>query len=358
MSVTINAHQLGRLIDQTAPHVADEYTEPLNGIRLDIDDTHLYAVATDRYTLAAARYRLGADKGGEAFARTIPAAYLAPLRAWVNSQKGHIYVEISTGVGRLVFTGPHTELRIPVTDSLEFPDWRGLFRTIAGQTTVEAPFPALDVQLLARFGKPRDILRVRVSQDRQAVLFVGEDFLGAQMPVRYSGIGPCKDETFDQARALWSDILGGDGEPVDMATGMPAEEPNGQYEVTKDIRETGENLLKQVMRSTRDMCGKAGTNDDEFLAHVMAGIHAWMAYRYLDALHTADPRLAAQVIADTAEELDSGELGEFAWDAAESAGFNPQKWANDYEAFLKKRDAGRASAGSDTPEPASAGADR
>ncbi|MFI8769517.1 hypothetical protein ACIGN6_32060 [Streptomyces sp. NPDC053792] len=44
------------------------------------------------------------------------------------------------------------------------------------------------------------------------------------------------------------------------------------------------------------------------------------------------PRLAAQIIAEVADELDSGEIGEFAYDAAITAGLDPQKWQDDLEA--------------------------
>lgn len=338
MTVTINAHQLGRLIDKTISHVGSEDIEPLNGIRLDVDSTFLYAVASDRYTLAVARYRLNAgEQGGEPFALLIPADYLRSLREWISTQIGHACITISTDENRLVFTSPHTELRIAVSPSLMFPDWRGLLRTMAEQTVDGEPFPALRSGFMQRWADASDILRVRVTADEKAVLVFGEDFIGAQMPSRYAGVGPVKDETFDSARDLWKDVLAAGAEGVDMATAMPEEEPGSRYECTKDVRETGEGILQQILRSTSDMFGKSSSNTDEFHAHIHAAVHAWMAYRYLDALHTADPRLAEAVVAETAEQLDSGEIGEWAWDTAEAAGHNPQQWHDDYEAHLKKQ---------------------
>lgn len=344
MSVTINAHQLGRLIDKTRSHIGSEFIEPLHGIRLEADTTHLYAVATDRYTIAAARYWLGASHDGQSVARTIPAPALQALREWLLNQPGHGAIEITTSQGRLEVGGPHGAMSIAVTDSLEFPDWRSLLNSIAAQATENAPFPALDSGYLGRWAASGDILRVRINADRKAVMVFGDDFIGAQMPARYAGIGPCTDETFEQAQALWADSLAAGKASVDMETGLPAEESRSRYEVTVDIRETGEELLRQTLRSGTDMLGKAVNNPDEFHAHATAGVHAWMAFRFLDALYTADPQMAASVVAETADQLDSGEIGEFAWDAAEKAGHDPQQWQDAYEAYLANRKANAGAA--------------
>jgi hypothetical protein len=339
VSVTINAHQLGRLLDKTSSHLYDdESNEQLNGIRLDIDARYLYAVTSDRYTLAAARYQLNhGDLNQEPWARTIPAQYLPSLREWTSAMKGASYITISTDEDRLVFAGPHTELRIAVSLGLAFPDWRGLLRTISEQTAEAETFPALNTETLAGWADSGHGIRVRITGDQKPVLVFAEDFIGAQMPARYAGVGPVTEETFESASSLWLWTLAAGAKGADMAADMPADDPNQCYEVTKDPRETGEELLKQTLHSCADMHGKSMSNPDEFHAHVSAGVHAWMAYRFLDALHTVDPRYAEQIIADTAEQLDSGEIGEFAWDAAEAAGHNPQQWHDEYTAYLKER---------------------
>lgn len=346
MSVTINAHQLGLLIDKTVGHIGGEYTAPLNGIRLDVDATHLHAVASDRYTLAVARYRLlHDDQGGQPFARLIPGEYLPSLREWISSQAGATYISISAEDHYVEFGGTHTELRIGVDPGLEYPDWRGLLRAITQHTVEGEPFPALSAGFMTRWAATGDNLRVRVTADQKAVLVFGEDFIGAQMPVRYTGVSPVKAETFDAVRRLWDQTLAAGAEGLDMATDMPDEDDWPRYEVTTDVYETGEALLQQVLRSNADVHNTPGrTNSPEFLAHITAGVHGWMAYRFLDALHTADPRFARAIVAEVAGELDSGEIGEFAWDAAKEAGHNPQQWHDEYEAHLKKREAEKAAA--------------
>ncbi|MFJ3507857.1 hypothetical protein [Streptomyces luteogriseus] len=335
MSVTINAHQLGRLIDKTINHMGSEYVEPLHGIRLDADAKYLYTVASDRYTLAAARYELNhGDKNQEPWARTIPAEYLRSLREWIQSMKGAGLITISTAKDRLIFEGPRTDLSIAVTTGLEFPDWRGLLRSMV-ETTVEGDlFPCLNSGYLSRFNTG-DILRVRFTADQKPAVVFSEDFIGALMPARFAGVYPCKEETFESAHKSWLWTLAAGSTDASL-DGAAYEEERPLYDVTTDIRETGETLLQQALQSGWDMHGKSKEKPDEFLAHCLAAVNGWMAFRYLDALHNVDPRAAQAVVAEVADELDSGEIGEFAWDAATKAGFDPQKWHDDYEAHKQK----------------------
>ncbi|NUQ95181.1 MAG: hypothetical protein HOY79_01010 [Streptomyces sp.] len=335
MSVTINAHQLGRLIDKTISHMGSEYVEPLHGIRLDVDAKYVYAVASDRYTIAVARYELNhGDQQQEPWARTIPAEHLRSIREWIDTMKGAGLITISTAKDRLVFEGPQTDLSIAVSTSLEFPDWRGLLRKQVEQAVEGTTFPALNSGFLARFNNG-DVIRTRLTGDERPLLVFAEDFIGAQMPTRHAGIYPCKEESFEGVHKAWLWTLAAGSKDADMS-GAAYEEDRPRYEVTTDIRETGEMLLQQTLQSGWDMRGKSEEKPDEFLAHCLASVNGWMAFRYLDALYNVDPRAAAEVVAETAGELDSGEIGEFAWDAARKAGFKPDKWHDDYEAHLKK----------------------
>jgi hypothetical protein len=335
VSVTINAHQLKLLLDQTVDHIGSEHIEALHGIRLDVDAHYLYAVATDRYSLAVARYGLNhGDEDQAPWAVTVSAGRLRAVREWVDAIQGSGTITISTGKDRLFFEGPQTDLSIAVNTSIEFPDWRGLLRNMIEDSVDSEPFPALNSKMLANFNAA-NMLRVRMTGNEKPVLLFGQDFIGAQMPARYAGIYPAKDETFATAHQAWSWTLSAGS--TDASTDGPAyQEERPRYEVTTDIRETGEALLQQTLQSGWDMHGKSRTAPDEFHAHVAAAVNGWMAFRFLDALHNVDPQAAAGIVAEVAEELDSGEIGEFAWDAAEKAGFDPQKWHDDYEAFKRK----------------------
>ncbi|WP_159392941.1 hypothetical protein [Streptomyces cyaneogriseus] len=336
MSVTINAHQLGRLIDKTIGHMGSEYVEPLHGIRLDVDARYLYAVASDRHTIAVARYQLNhGDQQQEPWARTIPAGRLRSLREWIDSIKGAGLITISVADDRLTFEGPLTDLSIAVNTGMEFLDWRGLLRKHVEQAADGTTFPALDSGFLARFNTG-DVLRVRLTGDEKPLLVFAEDFLGAQMPARYAGVYPAKEESFEGAHKSWLWTLAA-GSPDATLDGAAFEEDRPRFEVTADIRETGEGLLREVLHSVTD--GHLADYDTQralWMAHIRIGVANWMAFRYLTALHNVDPRAAAAVVAEVAGELDSGEIGEFAWDAAEQAGFDPQQWHDEYEAHLKK----------------------
>ena len=343
MSITINAHQLGLLIDKTINHIGDEAIKPLHGIRLDVDGRYLYTVASDRYTLAVARYRLNhGDTAQEPWACTIPADSLRALREWTASRKGGINVTIQLNDAVVTFGSEQATFSVSVDRGLEFPDWRGLIRTITEYAAEDQPFPAFAGAMLARFGNAEDYFRVRVAADQKAALLVSEDFIGAVMPARFAGLGPVTVETLDKARDLWQWTLAAGGKGVDMETAMPEAEPPA-YEAPKTVRDAGGGLLQEVLNSTDDL--RAADYDAErdlWNANIRIGCAAWIAYRYLDALNQADPRLAQQTVADVAEELDAGEIAEWAWDKAESAGFNPEKWQSEHAAAMADWRAKRA----------------
>ncbi|WP_319111960.1 hypothetical protein [Streptomyces europaeiscabiei] len=337
MSVTINAHQLGRLIDKTANHMGSERVDVLHGIRFDVDACHLHAIASDRYTVAAARYGLMHDDlDQEPWAALLPAENVETVREWLRAMKGAEWIVLDLAEDRLVFKGDRTEINVLVNANLEFPDWRGLFRKLTENGIDGEPFPCLKSDYLARFATG-DILRVRHTADNKAALLFGEDFISAIMPARYAGLAPAEHESFATAFNAWHWTLAAGGTDVDMAD-LPKPEPT-RYEVTRDVEETAAGLLRGVLGSTSDSLNSDCFDDDReaWFAHIRAGVSDWRAYRYLDALAKADPRAAQAVVDDTADDLDSGELGEWAWDLAEESGFNPKKWQDDREARLAKQ---------------------
>ena len=125
---------------------------------------------------------------------------------------------------------------------------------------------------------------------------------------------------------------------IHRARRIEAQHFRSRFEAPRDIRETAANLLRGVLDSTSKAfdCDFDGDRD-AWYAHIRSGVSDWMAYRFLDALHQVDPRAAQQVVNDTAEQLDSGELGEWAWDMAEESGFEPKKWNEEQEARVAKQ---------------------
>ncbi|MFF8604077.1 hypothetical protein ACF065_33805 [Streptomyces sp. NPDC015232] len=332
MPVDLNAHQLARLIDRTADHIGDDTLPVINGVRIEADAEHLYAVATDRYTLAVARYRHhGLD--GEAFARTIPARALPALRRWLTDQPGGAAVTLTAADGKLRFVTAAGEMTLTTDDAQDYIGWRGLLRDVIAKTAEtgggQEDLPVLDARLLARFTTADTHLRVKTGPDRTATLLVGEEFLGAQMPARsrHMGFDADADDTLGGIRALWeAGLTDPDGH---VTVPMPA--PHRSHDAPRAAAGAAEALLRQTMASTRDLMAESDS-PRAVAAHAAAGAMAWAAYRYLDALHRADPRLAAQVITEVADELDDGALGEYAYDAAAEAGFDPQKWQDELDA--------------------------
>lgn len=94
--------------------------------------------------------------------------------------------------------------------------------------------------------------------------------------------------------------------------------------------EAAADLLRHVLRSTHVM-KSSGMEPQTLSAYALSGVMAWSAYCYLDALHAADPELAATVTADLAGQLDSGELTDLARDAAQAAGHDPETWTQEAE---------------------------
>ena len=81
---TINAHKLQRLIRQTRPHIDVDDTLPsINGIRFECDGIHIHALATDRFTFAAARAKVREET--DAWSVTIAEKDLNWLTAYTST---------------------------------------------------------------------------------------------------------------------------------------------------------------------------------------------------------------------------------------------------------------------------------
>lgn len=94
-------------------------------------------------------------------------------------------------------------------------------------------------------------------------------------------------------------------------------------------------LLEQVVCS--HTAARAATDVETSAAHTVTGIHAWLAYRLLIALHQADPHLLDRTVGSADEQIENGDHIEWAWDEAIAAGHDPQKWRDEHEARLKSQ---------------------
>ena len=334
---TINAHKLQRMIKQTLPHISpDESVPAINGIRFECDGIHIHALASDRYTFAAARTKVREET--DTWSITISEKTLTWLTPWLENHKGDTILNLSAGEDGLTITDDEGKLTFPAKD-YAFPKWQGLFRDALQDASTSGDLLSLDTKMLARWKHADTHLRVWQTMPEKPFLLVGDDFLGLQMPARYRGDAKDRPAVFSD----WSGSLGQGGKPAEI-TVPPA--PGA-------VAEMAESMLQQTLRSTSEMFGAdmdSLKGRGAFNAWVHSGIYAWSAYRLLEALKKADPDLAEATVRDLTEQLESGEIGEWAWDAAEEAGHNPQKWHDDYEAHKKKlaeKDAAETAAGAE-----------
>jgi hypothetical protein len=321
---TINANRLQRLIKQTRPHISPDDTLPaINGVRFECDGVHIHALATDRFSFAAARVKVREET--ETWSLTVDESDLDWFTAWLDTHEGDTILNLAAGDDGLTVTDDRGGLLVPAKDHM-FPKWQNLFRDALQDASTSGEMVGVDTKMLARWEKADTHLRVWQTTPEKPLLLVGENFLGLQMPARY----PYEEMNRAAVLSDWSGSLGQGGEPVEIA--VPP--------VPGAVAEMAEAMLHQTLNSTAEMFD-ADMNTEKgraaFNAWVHSGIYAWSAYRLLQALKKADPDLAETTVRDLKEQLDSGEIGEWAWDEAEQAGHNPQKWHDDYEAHLKKR---------------------
>lgn len=321
---TINAHKLQRLIRQTRPHISpDDTLPPINGIRFECDGVHIHALATDRFTFAAARAKVREET--DTWSATVAEKDLGWLTGWLETHKGDTILDLAASADGLTITDDHGKLVVPATNP-SFPKWQNLFRDTLQEASTSGDMVSVDTKMLARWKDADSHLRVWQTTPEKPLLLVGEDFLGLQMPARYSG------DDKDRAAVLsdWSSSLGKSSKPAEI-TVPPA--PGA-------VAEMAETMLQRTLLSNAEMFGAdmdSETGRAAFNAWVYSGIYAWSAYRLLQALKKADPDLAETTVRDLNEQLESGELGEWAWDEAEQAGHDPKGWQDEYNARLKKR---------------------
>ncbi|MGX1220405.1 hypothetical protein [Streptomyces ambofaciens] len=340
MSITsLTAYQLTELLRRVDPHVGRHSGYgSIEGVHLDYDGQHLHAVATDRYTLAVARER--AVGTAPAWKLTISAAEwtdsVTALRAWADSHPGQENIHLTAGTDGLTATSNRGKLVLPASAG-HFPEWRDLIRTALHHGPTESPWSGFQSRLLARWQDAGERITTWQSAYDKPVVVYATNFIGLQMPMR---IG---DEEGPEGRwESWKGSLGEAGPEVEQEETLHHWEAAALEEKEHLVESYTEDLLKQTLRSTTDIFSLATGDTGALTAYSLAGTQSWLAYRLLRALEKAAPDLLRQTLDDVTQQLESGEISEWAWDEAEQAGHNPQAWHDDYEAHLKKLAAERA----------------
>ncbi|WP_329117470.1 hypothetical protein [Streptomyces sp. NBC_01465] len=193
----------------------------LNGIYFEATGTHLYAVATDRHTLAVVKRPLeaGPEREWEAF---VTADALKSVRAFVRlNRREPIYLDYVRGMydDVLSVTAGRQTLAVPTLDDQELGSpWRSdnpkwLWRNVLTDALAGAPDLRQEAhfspRLLARWGTAggavgHEPLTVwAAGPNRPLVIACGTDFIGLHMPIRVDGsiVHPLKS-----IRADWADL--------------------------------------------------------------------------------------------------------------------------------------------------------
>jgi hypothetical protein len=324
-TTNLPAHQLAEAISQVMPHMAkpDCSTPILSSVHFDNDGTYLHAVATDRYTLAAARRRLRSCE--EEWTATVGAMHVTYLQSWAEAHSYRDTIELAITPGQMTAVSNMGRIVLPTMEGMHAP-WRALFNKHLERAAEIVDISGLDTQYLHRWAEAGRHLQIAQATPEAPYILSGLDFIGMQMPIRQiRGEAPSRAALATD----WAGSLGFANDP-DMDLPLPAVGDAGPTMT--------EELLKQVLISAHDLYDVVGGEDRAATAaHARAGAHAWIAHRLLQVLRVVDPRTTELALADITNELDAGDFSEIAFDDAEKLGHQPQEWIDSYIAKRQKR---------------------
>ncbi|NEA72783.1 hypothetical protein [Streptomyces sp. SID13588] len=202
------------LLKQVTPHISADTTLPvINGVRFEADATHLYAVATDRYTMVVTRRPVddGSAAGWSAF---VSAADLKAVRSFTTlTRRTPLFLDLSPGGQRLTFTAGALALAVPTVDLPLAVARRIAWRALIADAMRAVPNLTTEVDLnptfLGRWASAarNDPLTVWGADATKPLLIAcGDDFVGLQMPVQNPDAkSPSRQSALHD---LWADALG------------------------------------------------------------------------------------------------------------------------------------------------------
>lgn len=210
-------HDFPYLLEQVSDHMSADKTLPLmHGVYFEARGAFLYAVATDRYTLAVTRRRL--EQGpARPWSVLIGAQELKSLRAFARlNRRTPLMLERERDVWggeSLTVRAGGLRLEVPAVDGPLSEFWqRGTWRTLLADHIGQAPDMRREIRvnptMLARWGRARGVernepLTVWCSGPRKPlVVACGADFIGLQMPITSDDQAPGRSEVVDG----WSDL--------------------------------------------------------------------------------------------------------------------------------------------------------
>jgi hypothetical protein len=194
---SIATSELRRMLQQVEPHMADDVTLPvLNAVHLEAHRGYLFAVASDRYTLAVARNALlGAD---ETWRAMVPAADLPTVLAWLKASDETVEITVADLLPatelttELTLTGKGSAVKLTAELGTGFPQWRTIIHS-----TLVTPLQPVEVstwttKYFARWKHADKVLHAMWSGPKSPMVLTDREgsFIGMQMPVNEGDAAP------------------------------------------------------------------------------------------------------------------------------------------------------------------------
>lgn len=184
--ITIADRTLSRLVAQTKPHMGDgNDVEALQSIALDHDGTHLYAMATNRFTMGVARTQL-LKAIGEPWTAVVHRLQVPELAAAIRilDAKPINLERIGT---QLVLSGASgSRIAIELLQPDKQPlNWRKYLLPLLDEAAASSQMSMTPKFFGAWKNLPGPVQMWSVG-DARPTLILAADFIGMQMPVRTS----------------------------------------------------------------------------------------------------------------------------------------------------------------------------
>ncbi|MFK0182003.1 hypothetical protein ACIQVR_39335 [Streptomyces xanthochromogenes] len=209
--ITIADHTLSRLVAQTRPHVGSlADTEAVQCITFDHDGQHLYAMATNRYTMAVSRTLVtgGNDQPWTAIVHRTQLPEMAAAVKLLDTQT----VRLERTAEQLVLSGDRGHrIAVELSPYAKEPlNWRKLLLPALEKPAVGVQ-AAMDPKFFGAWkGLPKPV-RMWSTGEGRISLVVAADFLGAQMPLRANS----EDDALESELAAWRAARGEQAEPAE-----------------------------------------------------------------------------------------------------------------------------------------------
>jgi hypothetical protein len=181
--ITIADHTLSRLVAQTKPHMGERNdTESVQNITFEYENGVLYAMATNRFTLAVSRTQVtGGDD--EPWLAIVHRSQVPELEAAIKLLDAKPVTLERTG-DQLILSGESgTRIAIGLSPFMKTTfDWRKVLLT-----AIERPASSAEMAMAPKFfGAWKNLpgpVQMWSTGEGKPTLIVAADFLGAQMPM-------------------------------------------------------------------------------------------------------------------------------------------------------------------------------